>query len=90
MDSPESNRASFRKFRNALKPGGTLMINDFVLSDERTGTPFAMMFSSQMLVMTKEGSAYRQADYRKWLGEAGFKSIEIVPTQTPSTLVFAK
>jgi hypothetical protein len=69
--------------------GGTLVINDFVLSDQRTGHPFAMMFASQMLVMTKAGSTYRQSDYRAWLREAGFKSVDIVPTGTPSTLVFA-
>jgi len=43
-----------------------------------------------MLVATKDGSTYRQADFRAWLGESGFKSVEIVPTATPSTLVFAK
>ena len=48
-----------------------------------------MLFASQMLVATKNGFTYRQADYRKWLGEAGFKSVDIVPTPTPSTLVFA-
>ena len=89
MEPPEGNLAIFRKFRGALKPGGTLVIQDFILSDERTGHPFAMMFTSEMLVMTKNGCTYRQTDYRAWLGEAGFKSVEIVPTQTPATLVFA-
>jgi SAM-dependent methyltransferase len=89
QESPESNLAIFRKFRNALKPGGTLIINDFVLNDDRTGHPFAMLFASQMLVVTKDGFTYRQADYREWLREAGFNSVDIVPTPTPSTLVFA-
>jgi hypothetical protein len=48
-----------------------------------------MLFASQMLVVTKNGFTYRQEDYRKWLTEAGFKSVDIVPTPTPSTLVFA-
>jgi ubiquinone/menaquinone biosynthesis C-methylase UbiE len=90
MEPAAENIAVFRKFRKALKPGGTLVINDFILNDDRTGHPFAMMFTAQMLVITKDGSTYRQADYRAWLGEAGFKSVEIVPTPTPSTLVFAK
>jgi SAM-dependent methyltransferase len=89
-EPPAKNIAVFRKLRKALKPGGTLMIHDLILNDDRTGHPFAMMFTSQMLVATKEGSTYRQADYRAWLGEAGFKSVEIVPTPTPSTLIFAK
>jgi ubiquinone/menaquinone biosynthesis C-methylase UbiE len=89
MEAPTDNLATFRKFRKALKPGGTLVVNDFVLNDDRTGHPFAMLFASQMLVVTKNGFTYRQSDYRKWLGEAGFKSVDIVPTPTPSTLVFA-
>jgi SAM-dependent methyltransferase len=90
QENAASNVAIFRKFRQALKPGGTLLVNDFVLGDDRTGHPFAMMFSSQMLLVTKEGSAYRQADYRKWLGEAGFSSVEMMPTPGPATVVFAR
>ena len=89
QEPPEGNLAVFRKFRQALKPGGTLLINDFVLNDDRTGHPFAMLFASQMLVVTKNGFTYRQADYRQWLGEAGFKSVEIVPTPSPATVIFA-
>jgi ubiquinone/menaquinone biosynthesis C-methylase UbiE len=89
QESPADNLAIFAKFRKALKPGGTLVVNDFVLNDDRTGHPFAMMFATQMLAGTKSGFTYRQSDYRKWLGEAGFKTVDIVPTPTPSTLVFA-
>jgi hypothetical protein len=89
QDTPEENLATLRKFRKALKPGGTLVISDFVLADDRTGHPFAMMFTAQMLVVTKGGSAYRQCDYRAWLAEAGFTSVDIVATPTASTLVFA-
>jgi hypothetical protein len=49
-----------------------------------------MLFSSQMLVVTKDGFTYRQSDYRAWLSEAGFTSIEMVFTSTPATVVFAK
>jgi hypothetical protein len=89
QEAPADNLATFLKFRKALKPGGTLVVNDFILSNDRTGHPFAMMFAAQMLVVTKNGFTYRQSDYREWLGEAGFKSVDIVPTPTPSTLVFA-
>lgn len=89
QESPAGNIESFRKFRKALKPGGTLVVNDFILNDDRTGHPFAMIFASQMLVVSKSGFTYRQADYREWLGEAGFKSVDIVPTPTPATVIFA-
>jgi len=90
QETPEDNVAIFKKFRRALKPGGTLLINDFILNDDRSGHPFAMMFASQMLLVSKAGNAWRQADYREWLAEAGFSSIEFVPTSSPATVVFAK
>src|SRR4029077_12947014 len=67
QEAPADNIAIFRKLRKAVKPGGTLVVNDFVLNDDRTGHPFAMMFSAQMLVVTKEGSAYRQGGYLSWV-----------------------
>jgi ubiquinone/menaquinone biosynthesis C-methylase UbiE len=90
QEPPAENVTLFRKFRRAIKPGGALVVNDFVLNDDRTGHPFAMLFASQMLVATKEGATYRQTDYRSWLNEAGFMSVEIVPTPTPATVVIAK
>jgi hypothetical protein len=89
QETPVDNVTVFRRFRDALRPGGTLVVNDFILGDDRTGHPFAMMFAAQMLLVTKAGFTYRKCDYRTWLGEAGFKSIDIVPTPTPATLVFA-
>ena len=90
QETPSDNLAIFRKFRRAIKPGGTLIVNDFILDEERSGHPFAMLFAAQMLLATAGGCTWRQSDYRKWLGEAGFASVEIVPTPTPSTLVFAR
>jgi ubiquinone/menaquinone biosynthesis C-methylase UbiE len=90
QETPEDNVAIFRKFRKALKPGATLLINDFILNDDRTGHPFAMMFASQMLLVSRGGNAWRQSDYRAWLAEAGFESVDFAPTPSPATVVFAK
>src|SRR4029077_3188109 len=89
QEAPADNVTIFRKFRKALKPGGTLVVNDFILNDDRTGHPFAMMFAAQMLVVTKDGFTYRQSDYRSWLSEAGFPAIEIGNNKTPATVVLA-
>jgi ubiquinone/menaquinone biosynthesis C-methylase UbiE len=90
QETPADNIEIFRKFRKALKPGGTLLINDFILTDDRKGHPFALLFASQMLLVSKGGNAWRQSDYRTWLAEAGFASVDIVPTPSPATVVFAK
>lgn len=90
QEAPEDNVTVFRKFRQALKPNGTLVIQDFILSDERTGHPMAMMFTAQMLVVTQAGSAYGERDYRAWLAEAGFRSVELVQPPGATTLVLAR
>jgi ubiquinone/menaquinone biosynthesis C-methylase UbiE len=87
QETPEENVALYKKFHRALKPGGTLVVNDFVLDEQRNGHPFAMLFASQMVLVSKGGLTWRQSDYRQWLSNAGFTSVEIVPTPTPSTLV---
>lgn len=89
QESPEDNLAMFRKFRKALKPGGTLVVSDFVVDDNRSGPPFALMFRSVMTLRTKAGSTWTRAEYEKWLREAGFTKVSIEPTATPATLVYA-
>jgi SAM-dependent methyltransferase len=89
QEPPDDNRRLLAKFRRALKPGGTLVISDFVLGADRRGHPFAMMFSANMLVFTRGGAAYRDVDYRAWLTEAGFAHVDVVPTPTAATLIFA-
>lgn len=89
QEPPASNVAIFKKFRRALKPGGTLLISDFVVENDRSGAPFPLIFRSEMLVHMKEGSTYRRADYEKWLKEAGFQKVDFEPTPSPATLVYA-
>jgi ubiquinone/menaquinone biosynthesis C-methylase UbiE len=89
QESPEENIAIFRKFRKALKPGGTLVVNDFILNNDRTGHPFTMMFATQMILVTKNGNTYSETDYRQWLNDAGFQTVNVLPTGTPSTVLLA-
>jgi hypothetical protein len=89
QESPAQNIEAFRKFRAALNVGGTLVVSDFVVKDDRSGPPHALLFHSQMLVASREGASWRDADYRAWLTEAGFKQVTFEPTQGASTLIYA-
>ena len=89
QESPADNVAIFRKIRKALKPGGTFVISDFVVDNDRSGPPFSLIFRSVMLMRTKEGGTWRRADYEAWLREAGFSKVSIEPTATPATLIYA-
>lgn len=89
QESPADNRALFGKFRQALKQGGTLVVNDFVVEDDRSGPSFPLIFHTTMLLQTSQGSTWTRSDYRTWLTAAGFTDITFQPTPSPATLVFA-
>ncbi|HEY3204112.1 MAG TPA: methyltransferase [Thermoanaerobaculia bacterium] len=89
QESPAENVLLFRKLRKALKAGGTLVISDFVVDDDRSGPPFPLLFRSEMLLRTKEGSTWRRSDYQGWLREAGFWTVSFETTPSPVTLVYA-
>jgi SAM-dependent methyltransferase len=90
QEGPDDNVAILAKFRRALKPGGTLVISDFIVEDDRSGPPFPLIFASAMLLQSKQGSTWRRADYRSWLAKAGFEAVSFQATPTPATLVFAR
>jgi len=90
QEGPEDNMAIFAKVRGALKPGGTLVICDYIVDDDRSGPPFSLMFASEMLLKSKQGGTWRRADNRAWPTNAGFEDISFQPTPSPATLVFAR
>lgn len=69
------NRDLLRRCACALASGGQLVIRDFILDPDRAGPPAAALFALNMLVSTRRGNAYAEADYRQWLQEAGFQDI---------------
>jgi hypothetical protein len=90
QESPAENVAIFTKFRRAIRPGGALVVNDFVVDDDRSGPPFALLFASEMLMNNPHGSSWCRKDYKAWLLEAGFTQITFHPTPGPATLVIAR
>lgn len=89
QESPESNVEVFTRLRQALKPGGTLVVNDYVVDDDRSGPAFPLIFASEMLLKTRQGSTWTRSDYRDWLVKAGFEDVSF-HTAEPATLVVAR
>jgi len=90
QESPAQNVEIFTKFRRAIRPGGALVVNDFVVEDDRSGPPFALLFAAEMMMNNEHGSTWRRQDYKAWLTEAGFNQISFHPTPSPATLVIAR
>jgi SAM-dependent methyltransferase len=78
-----------RKIAAALKPGGRLVIQEFIPDERRSRNVQALMFAVTMLVWTREGDAYCLSDYRKWLKQAGFRKAAFHPQQEPGDFLVA-
>ncbi|RLK58839.1 class I SAM-dependent methyltransferase [Actinokineospora cianjurensis] len=90
QEGPEDNIATFTRVKAALKPGGTFVVCDYVVDDDRGGPFFPLLFASEMLLKSKKGGTWRQADYRDWLTAAGFDEVSFHPTSSPTGLVLAR
>ena len=64
-----------RKSAEALRPGGMLMIGEFIPNDTRTGPVNQMLFGLNMLVNTVEGDVFTLPEYRSWMRDAGLSGI---------------
>ena len=74
-ESPEVNRRLIEESFRALKPGGRIVIHDFMLESDRVQPVFGALFSVHMLAYTESGRTYTGAEYEKWLRAAGFKRL---------------
>ena len=55
-----------------VKPGGEVIVQEFVLAEDKTEPTFAAMFALNMLIHTPKGRTYTYNEIRGWLEDAGF------------------
>jgi ubiquinone/menaquinone biosynthesis C-methylase UbiE len=72
---PVSTRKAFHQLSQVLRPGGRLVIVDFMPDDARSQPGWPMIFGVNMLVTTVEGDVFTAAQYESWLQAAGFSQI---------------
>ncbi len=68
----------------ALLPGGLVLVQEFILDDNRAAPLFPALFSLNMLVNTPEGQSYSQAELAGMMAEAGVRDIRRLPLELPS------
>jgi cyclopropane fatty-acyl-phospholipid synthase-like methyltransferase len=74
-NSPEVNVRLLRKCSAALNPGGRVVVQDFIIDDNRVTPANAAMFSLNMLVATRAGDTYTEYEIRSWMKKAGLRDI---------------
>lgn len=88
-EGDERSRQLLRKIFNALKPGGTIAIAEWLVNDERTKPLPSLMFAVQMLVNTERGDTFSFNEIKTWLEAAGFKKVRKLDAPGPSPLILA-
>jgi ubiquinone/menaquinone biosynthesis C-methylase UbiE len=83
------SRSLLLKVYEALAPGGTIAIAEFLVNEDRTGPAGSLFFAANMLVNTDEGDTFSFGEIRDWLTEAGFTDARLLEAPGPSPLVLA-
>jgi hypothetical protein len=71
-ESSERNRVLFRRLFPLVAEGGRVVVNECVVSPDRTAPIEATLFAVNMLAMTPEGRTYTEEEIHAWAREAGF------------------
>ena len=90
INSYEQNKILVNKCFKSINPGGYIVIQDHIMSSERTNPPEGAIFSLNMLVGTEFGDTYTAEEIESWLGDAGFINPKITPTYMNSMIIAKK
>ncbi|MFD5554630.1 methyltransferase [Streptomyces sp. NPDC127068] len=74
-----TDRALLAKCFDALPSGGTVLISELLVNDDRTGPRAAALMSVNMLLETVGGQNYSSAEYVGWLLDCGFTDVRVRP-----------
>ena len=85
----ERSQRLLKKVHDALAPGGTVAIQEFVPDDDRNGPPGALIFAVNMLVNTEAGDTFTFKEMSGWLRQSGFRNPRLLKVPSVSPLVLA-
>lgn len=71
-ETPERNRTLLERLFRLVTPGGRVVVNESVVSEDRTAPIEAALFAVNMLAMTPGGRTYTEAEIHGWAEAAGF------------------
>ena len=85
----ERSKRLLEKTFDALAPGGTIAISEFLVNHDRTAPPQGLIFAVNMLVNTEAGDTFSFEEISEWLAECGFENPRLLEVPAPSPLILA-
>lgn len=83
-NSPEECRRIIKKAVAVMRPGGIILIHEFILENNKDAPEFAALFSLNMLVNNSSGRSYSVEELEAMLASAGVKDITRHPFRGPN------
>jgi hypothetical protein len=75
------------KAYDALPEGGSLIVYEAIIDDDRSENAFGLLMSLNMLIETEGGFDYTAADCRGWMADAGFRETRAEHLVGPDSMV---
>ena len=88
-EGADRSRRLLKKTFEALAPGGTIAVMEFLVDERRTGPVSGLLFAVNMLVNTETGDTFSFGEISGWLREAGFVKPRLLKVPAVSPLVLA-
>jgi precorrin-6B methylase 2 len=85
----EDKMKLLRKAHEALPDGGSLIVYEAIIDDERQENAFGLLMSLNMLIETREGFDYTGADCCGWMADVGFRESYVQHLVGPDSMVVA-
>jgi SAM-dependent methyltransferase len=82
-ESEAGCRALIAHARDALGPGGLLVVADVFTDAGGATPPFAALFGVNMMLSAADGGVHADADVARWMEEAGLRAVERRPFPPP-------
>lgn len=87
----EKNRILLKKIYDYLPRGGTVIIVEFLLNENKTGPLFSTLFGLNMLIETEDGRTYSESEINKMLVDTGFGDIKSkIPLFGPQSVIYGR
>ncbi len=88
-EGEQRSRELLKRVFEALAPGGTILIGEFLPDRDRRGPVTPLIFAVNMLVNTDEGDTFTFDEIKAWLQDAGFRKVRKLDARGPGPLILA-
>jgi hypothetical protein len=89
-NSFEINRELIRKCFNSLNQNGKIIIQDWIMNNDRTQPAAGAVFAINMLVGTEAGDCFTEQEVTEMLNDAGFENISRIEFETGLSQMIAQ